>query len=483
MIKNIIKPLLCVAVAAGMAGCSENDVYIGGADTGILESPDGNVVYITDGNGRSDVGYVEFRDSYTLDLFVRSSKTLSGNVSATFSYDPAVLDEYNKGEGTEIALFPQANVSLADGGRATIAEGSLSSAAMGVTMTSAKDLDPTVTYAVPLRVNVDGGQLGQASDSYIILVRDITSFPRTDKYYDGKPGMKIIGVIEVNNVNPLNVMGFTLKDSGKQFFDMVVLFSANINFNAQTGRVYVSRNENVQAILDNRDKYIKPLQDRGIKVVLGVLGNHDASGISTLRPQLAKEFAKEVKNVCDAYGLDGIFLDDEWSDFNAAASGAIPGFCAQSSEAASRLAYEIRKAQPQRLLISYRWEALTRGYAVDGMDCSQIWDYVCNDYLMTSNPVDSYPGLRQNQAATGSWNCADGSGSKDRCIPSNQKWSSRFSLTGMREEGYGAMMIYNFTCNPSNAMTNAVIRDMGATARDFWNAELEYDNSWYPKDF
>ncbi len=53
----------------------------------------------------------------------------------------------------------------------------------------------------------------------------------------------------------------------------------------------------------------------------------------------------------------------------------------------------------------------------------------------------------------------------------------------MREEGYGAMMIYNFTCNPSNAMTNAVIRDMGATARDFWNAELEYDNSWYPKDF
>ena len=90
---------------------------------------------------------------------------------------------------------------------------------MGVTTTSAKDLDPTVTYAVPLRVNVDGGQLGQASDSYIILVRDITSFPGTDKYYDGKPGMKIIGVIEVNNVNPLNVVGFTLKDSGKQFFD------------------------------------------------------------------------------------------------------------------------------------------------------------------------------------------------------------------------------------------------------------------------
>ena len=105
----------------------------------------------------------------------------------------------------------------------------------------------------------------------------------------------------------------------------------------------------------------------------------------------------------------------------------------ESSEAASRLAYEIRKAQPQRLLISYRWEALTGGYAVDGMDCSQIRDYVCNDYLMTSNPVDSYPGLRQNQAATGSWNCADGSGSKDRCIPSNRKWSSRFSLTGMRE--------------------------------------------------
>jgi len=466
-----------------MAGCSENDVYIGGADTGILESPEGNVVYVTDGNGRDNVGYVEFRDSYTLDLFVRSSKTLSGTVNATFTYDPTVLDEYNKGEGTEIALFPQANVSLADGGKATLAEGSLSSAPMGVTMTTAKGLNPTETYAVPLRVSVEGGQLGQASDSYIILVRDVTSFPGTDKYYDGKPGMKIIGVLEVNNVNPLNVLGFTLKDSGKQFFDMVVLFSANINFNAQTGRVYVSRNENVQAILDNRDKYIKPLQDRGIKVVLGILGNHDASGISTLRSQVAKEFAQEVKNVCDAYQLDGIFLDDEWSDFTAAASGAIPGFCPQSGQAASRLAYEIRKAQPQRLLISYRWEALTNGYSVDGMNCSQIWDYVCNDYLMTSNPVSAYPGLRQDQAATGSWNCADGSGSKDQCIPSSSKWSSRFSLTGMREAGYGAMMIYNFTCDPRNRMTKSVINDMKLTAKDFWNAELEYDNSWYPKDF
>ena len=147
--------------------------------------------------------------------------------------------------------------------------------------------------------------------------------------------------------------------------------------------------------------------------MLGILGNHDISGISTLKPELAKEFAAEVKNLCDAYELDGIFLDDEYTDYEGAGSTTIPGFTAPSVEAASRMAYEIRKAQPSRLLISYRYEALYDAVAVDGMEPGQIFDYVVNDYWQTSNPCDTYPGLKISQAGTGSWNCSDYS----QCIP------------------------------------------------------------------
>ena len=55
--------------------------------------------------------------------------------------------------------------------------------------------------------------LAGGATSYVVLVRDCTKFPGTEKYYDGKPGMKIISVIEVNDINPLNVMGFTLKEA------------------------------------------------------------------------------------------------------------------------------------------------------------------------------------------------------------------------------------------------------------------------------
>lgn len=479
MIKNIIKSLILLTAAATMASCDKSEIYLGGADTGVIESPDGNVVYVSDGNGRTDVGYVEFSKSFTLDLYLRSSKAPAGNVTATLSYDPEVLERYNSGNATEVPAFPADRVSLADGGKMTLAEGSLSSAPMGVSLTSDGSLDPSTVYAVPLKVNVDNGVLSGGADGYVILVQDVTAFPGTEKLFEGKPGMKIVGVFEVNDHNPLNALGFTMKGSGKQFFDIVVLFSANINYDAATGRVYVSRNENVQALLDQRQKYIVPLQQRGIKVVLGILGNHDISGVSTLGNERAREFAKEVKQVCDAYQLDGIFLDDEYTDYEAAKEGKIPGFVRQSTEAASRLAYEIRCAQPSRLLLSYRYQALYRSVAVNGMQPSEIWDYVLNDYKVTDNPVSTYPGLRQDQAGTGSWNCSD----RSQWIPSNPSWTGLFSLTGMRKEGYGALMIYNFQCSPTYGLTRFILNDVGQVARDFWNGEIDYDGSWYPKDY
>ena len=479
MLKNIFGSILGLSMLTAMGACDKTEIYLGGADAGVLESPAGNVVYVTDGGDRGDTGFVEYSGSYTFSVYLRSSKDVEGTVTATFTYDPSVLEAYNAGSGTEIPLFPEKYFSLSGGGKATISAGALSSAPMEVNFTSDASLDPLTTYAVPFRVTTEGGKLAAGADSYIILVRDVTAFPGAEKYYDGKPGMKTVAVMEVNSINPLNTMGFTLKRSGKQFFDAVVLFSANINFDAATGRVYVSRNDNIQALLDQREKYLRPLQERGIKVVLGILGNHDISGISTLSPEVAKKFAQEVKTVCDAYELDGVFLDDEYTKYEDAASGRYPGFVAQSVQTASRVAYEIRKAQPSRLLMAYRYEALDRGVAIDGMDCGQIWDYVFNNYWVTSNPVSAFPGLRQDQAGTGSWNC----GYDSQCIPSSRNWSNRFSLTGMREAGYGAMMIYNFYCDPSMPLTPYIIKDMNSTAQAFWDDELVYDDSWYPKDY
>ncbi len=56
-----------------MTACDNDDLYLGGADTSVLGSADGNVIYITDGKGSSDFSFVEFSGSYALNLYARTN--------------------------------------------------------------------------------------------------------------------------------------------------------------------------------------------------------------------------------------------------------------------------------------------------------------------------------------------------------------------------------------------------------------------------
>jgi chitinase len=96
-----------------------------------------------------------------------------------------------------------------------------------------------------------------------------------------------------------------------------VIFAANIrnrNREGGTGTVapYVHLNESVQHLLTNRNKYIKPLQDKGIKVLPGLLGDHDGISFGTMDDEGQTAFVNDVKRVLDTYQLDGVDFDDEW---------------------------------------------------------------------------------------------------------------------------------------------------------------------------
>jgi hypothetical protein len=118
--------------------------------------------------------------------------------------------------------------------------------------------------------------------------------------------------VEVNDHNPLNAGSYILED-GTYLFDYVILFAANIrNRDSATGSPYVHLNENVQYLLNNRTKYIVPLQQKGIKVLLGLLGDHDGVTFSSMNDAHIEAFVTDVKRVVDQYQLDGVDFDDEW---------------------------------------------------------------------------------------------------------------------------------------------------------------------------
>lgn len=86
--------------------------------------------------------------------------------------------------------------------------------------------------------------------------------------------------VEVNDVNPLNAGEYLLSD-GTPFFTHVILFASNIRGDA-SGNVHNYNNPNNAAILANPSTYIAPLQAKGIKVIMGNLGDHTGAGFANL---------------------------------------------------------------------------------------------------------------------------------------------------------------------------------------------------------
>ena len=461
--------VLGITALMSLSACAD-DITIGDADENKYTSAQGLTVYTCDADGRSANTFTELRGNGIVDLYVIANANVPAGVSATVTYDELALTAYNGANGTKFEAFPQANVAI--GQAATIAAGETKSASpITITLTSPGNLNPDETYAIPLKVTATGANVAASAQYRVILVRDLSSMPDATKYVrdaDGNlvPGMKIFSCMEVNDTNPLNNICFTLKNSGKPLVDAVILFSSNINYNSETGRVYVFNNENCQAIFDQRDKYLKPLKDRGIKVILSILGNHDRSGVANLSDEAARVFAQEVKAMCDAYDLDGVFLDDEYSAYE---NPVPPGFVNPSYEACSRLYYELKRAMPDRITVAYGYGRTQYLTDVDGHKCGEYLDYALADYGSTVNNT-MYPGLPLS-----------GMGNYSSEYARNYIYTSEDKLKSMREEGYGAYMI--FAMDPNRSNVNQQIESMGNIAKYLFDDELVVDDNYYKKDW
>ncbi len=334
---------------------------------------------------------------------------------------------------------------------------------MTVTITSDGSLDHDKGYAVPLRVSVVNGdaQLALNSATRLIFMKDLTGLPDATKYVlddDGNeiPAVRTMMCMEVNDMNPLEVSSYTLKNSGKMYYDAVMLFAANINYNDETGRVYVSMNENVSAILAKRDHYLQPLQDRGIKVYLSILGNHDRANIDNLADETARYYAQEIKAICDVYKLDGVFYNSEYGE---PIYPAPQGFVTPSTAAAARLFYEVKKLQPERDNIIYTYDFYSLP-SVDGAQPGEYMDFIWTNYGGGPINPNNFPGVPKFNLGHYSWEFTMG--------------STYGNLSQLRSDGYGLHVHFG------NRMRQSA---MQSSARDLYDDELVYDGKVYEKDW
>lgn len=447
---------MLILAAGFMASCSD-DIDLPASSEEAYQVPEKAAAFITDKYGAQDADSLIFNEQQTTDFYVNVNAAAKAANEFTLSYDAQVLADYNAANGTSYEALPQSLVTIES--TASLAVGETKSSAVQVTYTSDDALTENGTYAIPLSVKATSEYaVSEEKPGFVLLVRDITKMPNCDKG-EGKPIN--IAMPEVNDSNPLDALCFTLKDSKKYFFDQVVMFSGNINYSAETGEVYNFNNENVQHLLDYKEKYLAPLRQKGIKVVMGLLGNHDRSALTNLTEEGAKAFAANVKAVCDAYELDGVFLDDEYSN-----PGQYPGF-EWSGNHVSRLCYYLKEALGKDRLVEVYVYGGTRSLsAYNGKQPGEFIDYAIQDYGQYYDLSGNYPGLAKSGMIQASNECAQGR-------------YSAYRAQSIVEEGYGGTMWFALDAKRGRFSLSA----MNTVAQAFYGEDIVYDGKPYGKDW
>ena len=125
--------------------------------------------------------------------------------------------------------------------------------------------------------------------------------------------------VYVNTTNPLNAKSYyltdTISNSSEPFLDLCVLDAGKIHKSSDNmPTLYLDSDMN--HVLANADTYIRPLQEKGIKVLLRILGDSQDMGVANMNDNQAEAFTDILVWVVGSYGLNGITFDDQYSEYS-----------------------------------------------------------------------------------------------------------------------------------------------------------------------
>ncbi len=361
----------------------------------------------------------------TLKVSVSIDAAATEDVQVELIVDEEYIKEFNFLNNRVAELYPVAGITLPEDAVVTIPAGQTESAELEVKVNLTMVNPGATEYLVPLYLKaVSNATVKQSTCRVNYTIMKVN--PRE---------VKNIVYIEVNDCNPLNLLEYNLED-GSPFFDAVILFAANINYNATEDVVYLKNNPNVQALLDESDVYIQPLRARGIKVYLGLLGNHDAAGLAQLSRWGSEQWAQEVAMTCKTYGLDGVNIDDEYSSSPDLSNA---WFTNPSCQAGSYLMYQLKKAMAEHC----PWPT-----EVSLFEWGSMWEVepIVDDEGVTHNPSEFVDITMANYGSAASpyadLTMKECSGQSIQLNYGNS--ISESSANSIKEAGYGWIMWFAF---------------------------------------
>lgn len=198
---------------------------------------------------------------------------------------------------------------------------------------------------------------------------------------------KFTTYIETNDVNPLNAgeYYFCGTNPREEVIDHVILFASNIRGTSTTVELY--HNPNQEYILNNVNTLVAPLQQKGIKVLLGLLGDHTGVGFSNMTATQINSFAQQVANCVNTYGLDGVDFDDEYAEYWKAPAG-LP---TPSSTNFGNLILRLRQLLPGKMITAFHFGGYTN---FNNQTVMNAIDYMWPDFGCSATPPAGLPNSK-----------------------------------------------------------------------------------------
>lgn len=264
---------------------------------------------------------------------------------------------------------------------------------------------------------------------------------------------KLAVYIQTKDINPLNMGEYYFTGTDEQVIDHVILFASYIHGTISTAKLY--HNYTQTYILNNANTLVKPLQDKGIKVLLGLLGDYTGVGFANLSYTQRESFAQQVADCVATYGLDGVDFDEEFAQY-----GHIAGTLPPSGENFSLLVQRLRELMPDKLITAkyYGYAFNVNQAGKDALD--YLWPNFGTDY-------DAPIGFPDSKWASMSIQYTQG-------YPSG--WQIQSQADGYYD-GYGAIMMFDLRDNDASKVMNYF-------APYVWNGKtVSWTGTVYPKDY
>ena len=372
--------ILAVSVlccASTLVSCTD-DIQIGTLDEAQYENVDNLKGTVRDASNGKTSTIVELRkDDYSTSVEFSLPRTPKKGVDVTISFDADYLNEYNEAHGTSFKLYPADKIRLQNDGKIVMAPDDKASYSLDLVIPALDtvNFEADQTYLLPLKaeVSTEGVSVSKSESHCVYLVKNLAG----DGLAERKPGEKeTFFFFEVNDTNPLNALQWRMED-GRYLVNYLVLFAANINYDRENGEIYIYTNPQVTYILSHNEEILQPLRKHGIKILLGLLGNHDEAGLAQLSEIGARDFARKIAAMCYAYNLDGVNFDDEYSSEPDLGN---PLFAPWSEEAGSRLIFETKNAMPDKFVTTFQFGNMGGSDYVDGFPAGSWLDIVVANY-------------------------------------------------------------------------------------------------------